>query len=446
MRILIADDHEVVRKGVRSLLLTRPDLNVCGEATDGRDAFEKAAQLKPDVIVMDVSMPRLNGLEATRLIRESFPDTEVLILSQHDSPELIRQAFTAGARGYVTKSCVGRHLLSAVNVVSRHESFVTDPNEKSPEVSLREVLERDAALEEALRNSEERFRSSFELAAVGVAHLDPDGRWIRVNSKFAEILGFAPADLLEFKFQELTHPEDLVDELPEHEKILEGSSDQYSIEKRYRRRDESFVWVSHTVSSVREENGKVKYLIAVIEDITARKRTVESLREKQELLRAAFAQTYSFFLLLKTDGTILEANRAMLEATGYSRSEVLGRPVWEPWWSYLPQEQKILKASLSAAVKGIAVREECSYCLRDGTVRFADRTLNPVQNSRGDVIMIVASGLDITEQKHLRERLEDHIHQRATELEYKNKELERQNEIVRELSTRLLQIQHDEIQ
>ena len=101
MRVLIVDDHEVVRKGVRSLLLTRPDLDVCGEAIDGRDAVEKAAQLKPDVIVMDVSMPRLNGLEATRLIRGYVPKAEILILSQHDSPELVRQAFTAGARGYV---------------------------------------------------------------------------------------------------------------------------------------------------------------------------------------------------------------------------------------------------------------------------------------------------------------------------------------------------------
>src|SRR5437868_4052179 len=159
MRVLIADDHEVVRKGVRSLLLSRADLDVCGEAIDGRDALEKATQLKPDVVVMDVSMPGLNGLEATRLIRESLPETEVLILSQHESAELVRQAFMAGARGYVAKSCIARHLLSAVHVVSRHETFVTDPNDKKPpEISFREVLERGAALEEALRDSEERFR------------------------------------------------------------------------------------------------------------------------------------------------------------------------------------------------------------------------------------------------------------------------------------------------
>jgi len=100
MRVLVVDDHEVVRRGVRSLL-SQSSYDVCGEAADGNDAVEKARQLKPDVIVMDVSMPTLNGLEATRLIRQEVPGSEVLIMSQHDSPAMIREAFKAGARGYV---------------------------------------------------------------------------------------------------------------------------------------------------------------------------------------------------------------------------------------------------------------------------------------------------------------------------------------------------------
>lgn len=98
MRVLIVDDHEVVRRGVRSLILSQSSYEVCGEAVDGQDALEKARQLNPDVIVMDVSMPTLNGLEATHLIRAALPDSEVLILSQHQSPEMIRQAAKAGAR------------------------------------------------------------------------------------------------------------------------------------------------------------------------------------------------------------------------------------------------------------------------------------------------------------------------------------------------------------
>jgi DNA-binding NarL/FixJ family response regulator len=122
MRVLVVDDHEVVRRGVRSLL-SQSNYDVCGEAMDGSDALEKARQLKPDVIVMDVSMPNLNGLEATRLIRKEVPGSEVLIMSQHDSPAMIREAFKAGARGYVVKSSMGKDLLVALDKVSRHTSF-----------------------------------------------------------------------------------------------------------------------------------------------------------------------------------------------------------------------------------------------------------------------------------------------------------------------------------
>src|SRR5450432_4916682 len=94
MRVLIVDDHEVVRKGVRSLLV-RSGYDVCGEGVDGEDAIEKARELKPDIIVMDVSMPRLNGLEATRQMRGIFPDIQVVILSQHESPEMLRQAVSS---------------------------------------------------------------------------------------------------------------------------------------------------------------------------------------------------------------------------------------------------------------------------------------------------------------------------------------------------------------
>ena len=123
MRVLVVDDHEVVRRGVRSLIQGQSNYEVCGEAVDGQDALEKARELNPDVIVMDVSMPRLNGLEATHLIRAALPYSEVLILSQHDSPEMIRQAFKAGARGYVVKSSIGRDLLAALESVGHHKPF-----------------------------------------------------------------------------------------------------------------------------------------------------------------------------------------------------------------------------------------------------------------------------------------------------------------------------------
>src|SRR5215470_20021432 len=119
VRILVADDHEVVRRGVRSLLNSRTDWEVCGEAVDGREAVEKAKELKPDVIVMDISMPRLNGLEATRVIRKEVPQSEILIFSQHAAAEMRPVALQAGAQEYIAKSAIPNDLLTAVESLSR---------------------------------------------------------------------------------------------------------------------------------------------------------------------------------------------------------------------------------------------------------------------------------------------------------------------------------------
>jgi PAS domain S-box-containing protein len=565
-RVLIVDDHEIVRVGVRSLLSATPTFDICGDAIDGRDAFEKAKRLKPDVIVMDVSMPNLNGLDATRLIREALPQTEVLILSQHESSEMMRQALGAGALGYVLKSSMSNNLPAAVERVSRHQPFFVNLQSNSAEFDTHEILQRSVAFESALRESEERFRSTFEQAAVGIAHVAPDGRWLRVNQKFCEITGYTAEELSKLNFQRITHPDDLAPDERLAAKIASGEIDHYVLEKRYIRKDRSPVDVSITVSGVHDPQGKLKYFISVVEDIRARKLTEEipyrlasivessddaivskdlngtitswntaaerifgysanesvgqhitliiptelreeeaqilkrlrngeridhfetirvrkdgqrlnisltvspvrdshgrvigaskiardvtdrkriesELREKEAVLRAAFTQTYSFLAILSTEGTVLEANCAALEGTGFQRSEAIGQKVWDVWWRSLPEERENVKSGVAHAAQGLVVREECRYALRDGSVRIADRTLNPVQDERGEVVMIVASGLDITEHLQLRGILEDRVRERTLELEVKNAEVVRQTEIVRELSARLLQIQDEE--
>lgn len=566
IRVLVVDDHEVVRRGVRSLIAAAPGFEVCGEAGDGHDAVALAKRLKPDVVVMDISMPNLNGLEATRLIRSALPDTEVLILSQHEGEEMIRQATTAGARGYVLKSSISEDLEMAVQLAARHQSFIAGHTNGSVHDS-QEVLQRGTALELALHESEERFRATFEQAAVGIAHVAPDGRWLRVNQKLCDIVGYTQQELLKLKFQDITYPEDLAADLALAEKVTSGHLDHYSMEKRYFRKDGVVIWINLTVNAVRDTHQKLKYFTSVIEDITVRKRSEEAqarlaaivqssddiiiskdlngiitswnptaerifgysaqeavgqpiaaliippelqqeeaqilrrlrageridhyktlriaksgakinisatispiktadgrvigaskiarditlretsdkeLRENQDLLRAAFAQTYSFLLMLSMDGAVLEANRAALDGTGFTRNEVVGRKFWDVWWRSLPEEQAIAKSSLATAVRGLAVREECRYMLRDGSIRFADRTLNPVLNDCGEVVMVVASGLDITEYRQLRSMLEERVTDRTRELESKNLELVRQTEVVRELSARLLQIQDEE--
>src|SRR5438128_10267442 len=107
-RIFIADDHEVVRKGLMSLLQAQPDWEVCGEAADGREAVDKAQQLKPDVVILDIGMPSLNGLEATRQLLKSNPQARVLILTLHDSHQVVREVRNPWARAFLLKSAGGR--------------------------------------------------------------------------------------------------------------------------------------------------------------------------------------------------------------------------------------------------------------------------------------------------------------------------------------------------
>ena len=124
-RILIADDHALVREGLRNVLAERPDWVVCGEARNGRETVAKARELKPDVRVLDFAMPELNGLEVTRQVRAARPQTEVLILTMHESEQLARAALAAGAHGFVLKSDAGTTLVTAVEHLSQHRPFFT---------------------------------------------------------------------------------------------------------------------------------------------------------------------------------------------------------------------------------------------------------------------------------------------------------------------------------
>lgn len=125
IRILVADDHELVRRGIRALLEMESGWKVCAEAANGRDAVEMAVATRPDVAILDISMPELNGVEAARQIRRSVPQCQILILTMHESEQMLREALVAGARGFVLKSDAGRNLVTAVDALHHHKPFLT---------------------------------------------------------------------------------------------------------------------------------------------------------------------------------------------------------------------------------------------------------------------------------------------------------------------------------
>lgn len=164
VRILLADDHDVLRLGLRELLSQQTGWDVCGEATTGRQAVEMALRLRPDVVILDITMPQLNGIDATRQIRKAGPDTEVLVYTMHESEQLITDLLTAGARGYLLKSDPPCYIISAVEALARHKPFFTA---KASEALVESVLANKGAGESGRRGDllTQRERQIIQLLA-----------------------------------------------------------------------------------------------------------------------------------------------------------------------------------------------------------------------------------------------------------------------------------------
>lgn len=201
-----------------SMVLTNAEIGemLAREAEHAKQPLQRALRRdKPDLIVMDVSMPRLNGLEATRQVRAVLPDCEILVLSQHENSQMAREALKAGARGYVVKSSISRDLISAVSKVSHREYFF-DPAllDQTPttHTDIQEILQRSEAFERALRESEERLRklSEYQSAvmknmAEGLYAPDKDGLLTSMNPAAEAILGWTEGELLGKKMHDVTH-------------------------------------------------------------------------------------------------------------------------------------------------------------------------------------------------------------------------------------------------
>jgi len=164
IKILIADDHTIVREGIRSLLEAKNHITVVGEASDGREAVEKVGKMRPDIVIMDISMPILNGLEATCQIRKLFPECKVLVLTMHENRESLRQILRAGAVGLVVKKSAASQLFNAIEAVNKGEAFF------SPSISkmiLEDYVKDTDAPDEILSSREKEI---LQLVAEGYSN------------------------------------------------------------------------------------------------------------------------------------------------------------------------------------------------------------------------------------------------------------------------------------
>lgn len=181
LRILVADDHQVVRTGLRTLLESKAGWQVCAEAANGREAVEKASELHPDVAVLDIGMPLMNGVEATRQIRKVSPGTEILILTMHDSEHMIQGVMDAGAHGYILKDDADRNLLAAVESLRRHKPYLSSRVSAAAAAGSSDT----DGMERTARRLTPREREIVQLLAEGKSNKEI-ATYLKISVKTAE--------------------------------------------------------------------------------------------------------------------------------------------------------------------------------------------------------------------------------------------------------------------
>lgn len=270
-------------------------------------------------------------------------------------------------------------------------------------VTIQELTERKRA-EAALQQSEARFRSTFEQAAVGIAHVAPDGRWLRVNRKLCEILGYSREELLARTFQDITHPDDLDADLDYVRRMLAHQIDTYSMEKRYIRKDGGAIWINLTVALTRKPDGTPDYFISVVEDIRARKQAEAALSESDEKLKLFIEHAPAALAMFDRQMHYLAASHRWMEDYFLGDRDIIGRSHYE----IFPEITEHWKAVHRRGLAGEIVQaDEDRFERSDGTIQWLHWGVRPWRTADGAVGGIVIFTEDITERKRAEEALRE---------------------------------------
>jgi PAS domain S-box-containing protein len=448
MRILVVDDHEVVRRGICSVLATESSLTLCGEAVDGKDAVEKARVLRPDIIVMDVTMPRMNGLDATREIKRLLPETEIVIVSQHEAPEMVRQAFNAGARAYVVKSTVAKELLAAIAKVNKGEPFVKAATiaDASHSLDPANVLQRSAAFEKALRVSEERFRSAMTNMAEGLVMLDAQGRITYVNPAAETLFGWSSAELLAQDIHEKTHYQrpggsryaaidcSLL-------RVLRGGAAVREQEDLFIRKDGSFFPVVFSASPIKTE-GATGGLVVCFRDDAKRRQAEEALRQSERIYRAIGESIDYGVWICDDQGRNVYASPSFLQLIGLTQQQCS-----DYGWAYAmdPEEGNATKEAWQKCVReGNAWERETRFRAADGHWHHILSRGVPIRDSQGKILYWAGINLDIQHRKEAERQLQQLVETLEWRVSERTLELENATAKLRELTGKLLQTQDEE--
>jgi PAS domain S-box-containing protein len=258
---------------------------------------------------------------------------------------------------------------------------------------------------EALRDSEARFKAIFENAAVGIARVAPDGRWLEVSQRLCDIVGYAREELMTKTFSAITHPEDLDADWEQRRRLLAGEIDNYSMAKRYQRKDGSIVWSNLTVSLVCKENGSPDYFIFLVEDITERKQAEDALRESEQRFARFMRHLPGLAWIKDLQGRYVYANAAAVKAFRTAPGELYGRTDDEIFPPEVAAQFKENDQQALTNEEGIFVVETLEH--EDGILHYSAVRKFPIPGQDGRETNIGGIAIDITESKRADEALRE---------------------------------------
>ena len=303
-RVVVADDNADMRDYV-GRHLSRAGFVVVA-APDGAKALAACLDNPPDLVLMDVMMPKLDGFGLVARLRSDVRTAllPIILLSARAGEDARIEGLRAGADDYLVKPFESRELLARADAAVRLAQ------------ARKEALNREAEMA--------RLRASFEDAAVGMAHVSTDGRWLRVNDRLCAIMGYSRGELLAKTFQEITHPADLETDLAAMQQLLAGSIPNYTMEKRYIRKDGGTIWGNLMVSLARKADGSTDYFVSVVDDITVRKQAATELAESRSRLSVVVDSAMDAIISIDSRQNVVLFNEAAERMFQRKAADVIG--------------------------------------------------------------------------------------------------------------------------
>ena len=468
IRVLIVDDHDPVRRGIRLLLSSVAKVAVVGEATDGVEAIEKAEELRPDLVLMDITMPRMDGLQATRAIKASQPETRVIIVSQNEQGIVQQQAAEVKADGFVGKSELSQQLIPAIGTLfgkAAVEAGKLSSALQTARPALKPLKVSTSSLA-TLRERRERLELMAQASEIGFWFCDlPFGKLIW-DDRVKEHFWYPPETEVDIEmFYQRLHPEDRERTRETIEQCI-AKRQQYDIEYRTVADDGRIKWIRAIGSPFFDDSGAPTRFDGLTIDVTGKRQAEETTG----LLAAIVASSDDAIVSKNLNGVITSWNKSAERVFGYTAQEAVGRHIT----LIIPRDRLSEEVEILSRIRrGERVDHfETVRVRKDGTTIELSLTISPVLDREGRVIGASKVARDISERKRaeralreseererkisaeileahekyrqLSESLDAEVRVRTGELEKRNTDVLNQSDQLRELSRRLLRAQDEE--